>query len=50
MPKEKEKEDPGIKFASHWTAEENANKPLSIPAIEAARANRRKNYAAIARE
>lgn len=48
--REEEEEDLGRKFASHWTAAENANQPLSIPVIEAARAGRRKHYATIAKE
>lgn len=43
-------EDLGTKFAAHWTAAENANRPLAIADIEAARAVRRKNYATIAKE
>ena len=50
MPKHKEKEDLGAKFASHWTASENANKPVPLTEIEAARAARRKEYASIAKE
>lgn len=59
MPKQIQKEqakakeedqDLGTRFAAHWTADENANRPLAIPDIEAARAERRKNYAAIAKE
>ena len=42
--------DLGTRFAAHWTAAENANKPLPITEIEAARAERRKNYATIAKE
>ena len=43
-------EDPGTKFASHWTPSENLNIPLPIPELEAARAERRKNYLTIAKE
>ncbi|KAI4224887.1 MAG: hypothetical protein L6R36_004339 [Xanthoria steineri] len=42
--------DLGTRFAAHWTAAENANKPLPITEIEAARAERRKNYATIAKD
>lgn len=42
--------DLGAKFASYYTPEENVDKPLPPSAIEAIREERRKEYAAIARE
>ena len=49
MPKEK-KADLGAQFASYYTPEENVDKPLPPSIIEAVRDERRKDYAAIARE
>ncbi|KAL8647281.1 MAG: hypothetical protein Q9226_006495 [Calogaya cf. arnoldii] len=58
MPKEtqqktaeaKRGEDLGTRFAAHWTTAENENRSLAIEDIEIARAERRKNYATIAKD
>ncbi|KAI4266432.1 MAG: hypothetical protein L6R38_008746, partial [Xanthoria sp. 2 TBL-2021] len=47
--KAKEGDDLGTRFAAHWTDAENENRPLAIEDIEVARAERRKNYATIAK-
>ncbi|KAL8808871.1 MAG: hypothetical protein Q9200_003935 [Gallowayella weberi] len=46
----KDPEDLATRFTAHWTAAENANKPVAIAEIEVAREKRRKDYASIAKD
>lgn len=45
-----EKVDQGARYASHWTKQENKNKPVDLAEIEKVREERKKHYHEIAKE
>lgn len=42
--------DQGKRYASHWTAQENSQTPVSLAEIEKVREQRKKDYHEIAKE